>query len=577
MCGISGIVGTGWQKAQLDAMVAALHHRGPDNSGTWVDPSGTAGLGHDRLSIIDLSNTGYQPMRNGRGDLWIIFNGELYNYLELRAELADYPYISHTDTEVALAAYERWGDACLERFIGMFAFAVWDTRRQRLFAARDRFGVKPFYYATRPDGGLVFASEIKALHAAGVPAVPDTTAWATYLANGLYDHTPRTFWSGVQALPPGSWLAWESGQMHVERWYDLADRVTEQDCRSLAVVEEEYLALMKASVRLRFRSDVPVAINLSGGLDSSVLLGLVGAVQGADNDVKAYTFITGDPAYDETPWVREMLARTRHPSVLCQLRLEEVPALAESVQQFQDEPYSGLPTLAYASLFERARADGVIVLLDGNGMDEQWAGYDYYENVLRGQAAGVVQGTRESPIRAECLVPEFRALAEAFCSPQPFADPILNLQLRDAAYTKIPRAMRFNDRISMRVSTELREPFLDHRMVELALRQPVERKIQGGKRKWLLRRIASRLAPNGVVEEPKRPMQTPQREWLRGPLVGWADSCIQRALECTGGVWLDPEAVRQSWKAFCAGQSDNSFYVWQWITIGLMADRLTIR
>jgi asparagine synthase (glutamine-hydrolysing) len=266
-----------------------------------------------------------------------------------------------------------------------------------------------------------------------------------------------------------------------------------------------------------------------------------------------------------------MLARTLHPSIICPISSEDVPALAESVQAHEDEPFGGLPTLAYARLFEQARREGVIVLLDGQGMDEQWAGYDYYVSALAGETTGVVQGTRESPVRPESLAQEFRSLAEPLEQARPFPDALRNTQYRDARYTKIPRALRFNDRASMRSSTELREPFLDHRLFELALRQPPERKIAGDTRKWLLREIARELLPGGVVEAPKRPLQTPQREWLRGPLRGWASELIEHSLDRHGGAWLDANVVRSEWQKFLRAESDNSFYVWQWISLGLLS------
>ena len=574
MCGISGWAGKGWKRDHLNAMVAALSHRGPDDTGFYIASSGTVGLGHNRLSILDLSAAGHQPMTDFTGKLHLVFNGEIYNYLELRAELPNYPYQSQTDSEVLLAAYQCWGEACLEHFVGMFAFILWDESNHRLFAARDRFGIKPLFYHLKPDGDLLLASEIKALHAAGVDPDPDPVAWATYLADGLYHHSERTFWAGVKSLLPGGKLTWQDGKLTVSSWYYLADKVAETDTRPADTVMEEYLALLEQSVAFRFRSDVPVGINLSGGLDSSVLLSLVHQIQGPESDVKAFTFVTGDPAYDETPWVQQMLAQTRHPSILCQLTAGDVAALAESVQYYEDEPFGGVPTLAYARLFERARAEGVIVLLDGNGMDEQWAGYDYYQSALQGKAAGLVQGTKESPVRSECLIPDFAAQAEKFSFPLASPDPVRNLQVRDIVYTKIPRATRFNDRISMRVATELREPFLDHRLVELALRQPVERKIQGETRKYLLRKLAACLAPAGVVEAPKRPLQTPQREWLRGPLATWTETQIETAIHAYGDTWLDADAVRIAWQDYLRGGSDNSFYVWQWVSLGLLAGRM---
>ncbi|HEX5715284.1 MAG TPA: asparagine synthase (glutamine-hydrolyzing) [Thermoanaerobaculia bacterium] len=562
MCGIAGIFGR--DASGLEAMVAALGHRGPDGRGVHLDGADAA-LGHTRLSIIDLSDDGLQPMSDPSGRWWIVFNGEIYNYLELRAELAgSWEFRTRTDTEVLLAACAVWGAGCLDRLLGMFAFLVWDARERRLFAARDRFGVKPLYYH-EADGALRLASEIKALHAAGVAARPDVASWASYLAHGLQDHSEKTFWESVRSLLPGHFLTWKDGKTSISRWYDLAGRVgTEPDPRTDAEVREEYRSLLEESVCLRFRSDVPVGINLSGGLDSSTLLGLVQQVQGSESDIYAFTFVTGDPAYDELPWVEQMLARTRHPLIVCPLSSGEVPELAESVARSEDEPFGGLPTLAYARLFERAREAGVFVLLDGQGMDEQWAGYDYYRTAVNGSAP-LIQGSQQSPVRPGCLAPELRALA--WQPPAPFPDSLRNLQYRDICFTKIPRALRFNDRVSMRSSTELREPFLDHRLVELALRQPPLRKIRDGQQKWMLRSLLGELLPKGVVEAPKRPLQTPQREWLRGPLRGWAAARIERAL---GSGWLDAEAVRCEWRAYCAGEGDNSFFVWQWISLGLL-------
>lgn len=564
MCGIVAIVGAPGH--EIDRMVERLHHRGPDAHGVHRDPAGVA-LGHTRLAIVDLSAAGVQPMATADQRLWIVFNGEVYNHVELRAELEGFPFRTHTDTEVVLAAYERWGDACLDRLLGMFAFVLWDARERRVVAARDRFGVKPLYRARRADGAVILASEIKAIHAAGVPAVPDPTTWATYLATGLYDHGERTFWSGIEAVPAGGIVTWHLGGDPVtRRWYDLAERVgPDLDTRDETTVREQYAELLDQSVRLRFRADVPVGINLSGGLDSSLLLGLVHRVQGADSAVKVFTFVTGDPAYDELPWVEQMLARTRHPLLTCKLTAEEVPELAAHILAAQDEPYGGLPTLAYAKVFQRAREEGVPVLLDGQGIDEQWAGYDYYR--AEGPAP-TVQGARDPSVRTELLDAAFAATAARPAMREPFPDRLRNLQYRDAIYTKIPRALRFNDRVSMASSTELREPFLDHRLFELAMRQPSDRKIRDGQGKRLVRDLAATLLPDGVRTAPKRPLQTPQREWLRGPLRGWADACINEAVRAFP-AWLDARRALEAWHTYAAGAGDNSFWVWQLITLGM--------
>ncbi|MGE3520999.1 MAG: asparagine synthase (glutamine-hydrolyzing) [Vicinamibacterales bacterium] len=572
---MAGAFGEGPLGEITQAMTRSLQHRGPDGSGFYADAAGGAALGHTRLSIIDLSPAGAQPMVSASGRYWIAFNGEVYNYVELRQELRAYPFRTRTDTEVVLAAYERWGAACLDRFIGMFALLIWDTEQRRLFAARDRFGVKPLYYYRTADALLV-ASEIKALHASGAPAEPDPVSWATYLSTGLHDHSPATFWRDIHNLPAGHAMEWQDGRLTIRKWYDLAARCGDAvDDRPVSDVHDEYLALLAESVRLRFRADVPVGICLSGGLDSSALLAAVQQVQGREANVAAFTFTAGDDRYDELPWVRQMLAHTRHPLVECRLAVADVPRLAESVAAAEDEPFGGLPTLAYARLFEQAREHGAIVLLDGQGMDEQWAGYEYYRSSHGSPAHAPVQGTSRSPYRPDCLAPEFRALAAEWSPPRPFADRLRDLQLRDALFTKLPRALRFSDRASMRSSVELREPFLDHRMFELALRQPTERKIQGDTGKWLLRHMLARLVPEGVVTAPKRPLQTPQREWLQGPLHTWAADMVDSALRSFAG-WFDEEAVRRALHEYGAAGGESSVHVWQWIGLALL-NRVRLR
>ena len=239
------------------------------------------------------------------------------------------------------------------------------------------------------------------------------------------------------------------------------------------------------------------------------------------------------------------------------------------MQYHQDEPFGGLPTLAYAKVFEAAKENGVTVLLDGNGMDEQWAGYDYYQPDMNGSEPSLIQGTKEKPVRPDCLNLEFRKLAEPLPLPNVFSDLLRNLQYRDTRFTKIPRAMRFNDRISMRSSTELREPFLDHRLFELAMRQSPTRKIDNGIRKKMLREISQRFLPSAVSAAPKRAVQTPQREWLRGSLREWARERIDSALVGPHGKYLDKKKVNNSLESYFRGESDNSFYIWQWISMGL--------
>lgn len=572
MCGIAAIAG--WRggleelRRRLCAMNEAQRHRGPDGEGVWLEAKGRVGLGHRRLKILDLSEAGAQPMASRDGRLVVSYNGEIYNYRELRAELGESDFRSQTDTEVLLAAWAKWGEGALERLVGMFAFVLWDGQAGRLYAARDRFGVKPLCWGRLQGGAVALASEARAIHAAGLEQRADEAAWAAALAYGYSDGWERTFWEGVRQVPAGFLLEWDGGKVSLRRWYDFAARAAEEDGRPEEDVQEEYEALLVESVRLRFRSDVDVGVNLSGGVDSSALAGLLWEVEEARGGVRAFTFTTGDPRYDETPWVRAVLERTKHELVECRLSAEDVPGLAERIFQAAEGPYGGLPTVAYANLFLRARAMGTYVLLDGQGMDEQWAGYDYYQKAAGDGAGLTVQGSTDRATRPECLTPEFRKKAAEAKVEERFHDPLRQMQYRDSFFAKIPRALRYNDRISMMASCELREPFLDHRLFELAFRQPRERKIRDGQGKWMLREIVRRLLPAGVRLAPKRPVQTPQREWLRGPLREWAEAWIGRSRELG---WFNPAAVRREWQRFLAGGSDNSAYVWQWICAGMLA------
>lgn len=561
MCGIFGWVGD-WEEKKGRHATQSMRHRGPDSWGVATAPS-TVFLGHCRLSIIDLSPAGHQPMLDAYGRYQLVFNGEIYNYQELYTELKPhYPFKSRSDSEVLLAAYHHWGEACLDRLLGMFAFAIWDSKAQRLFAARDRFGVKPFYYFQ--DGKtLIFASEIKALHRAGVPRVADATTWKNYLSQGVSDFWDRTFWLGIRPLPPGHFLSFCQEQLRVSQWYALDQRVADEiDSRAAHVVMAEYQDLLEESIRLRFRSDVEVGVSLSGGLDSSLLLGLI--ARGSKRHLHAFTFGCNDPDYDEWPFVEAALHPFGHQGHSCVLEAEQVPAFAFQMSSFQDEPYGGIPTLAYVRLFQNVRTAGIKVILDGQGMDEQWAGYDYYHN----QSGALIQGTRRS-IQPLWLKTD---PVDKLEFPQPFKSHLRNLQFRDLFFTKLQRALRFNDRASMASSCELREPFLDHRLVELAMRQPDDRKIRNGTGKWLLRQIAEPYLPNGFAQIPKRPVQTPQREWLRGPLKNWVDeclSCLPKAQEWVGLSCLDFQQLDETWRRYLAGEGDNSFMVWQWISLAL--------
>jgi len=493
----------------------------------------------------------------------MVFNGEIYNYIELKKELEQtVSFETSSDTEVLLAAYQVWGEACLSKLNGMFSFAIWDCQEQHLFAARDRFGVKPFYY-TIQDDTFYFASEIKSLFAAGIPRVPNESVWASYFAYGSYGMPDETFWEDIQQLAGGHFLTLQNNQPAIQKWYDFKTEVKKYEVNlSFETVKMGYLQLLDDSIKLRFRADVPIGFNVSGGLDSSALLALVNRLEDGEN-IEAFTFYTGDDRYDELPWVEGLIAHTKNPLTKVKLEADALAPLAEVMAIQQDEPYGGVPTVAYGELFKEASSKGVKVLLDGQGMDEQWAGYDYYTKT----SGSVIQGVSKSPFRTSVLSEDFFAKAKKPVYPTPFEDRVLDLQYRDLFYTKIPRALRFNDRVSMHYSTELREPFLDYRLVEFAFAQPLAYKIHDGIQKYVLRSIVSEYLSDSITYAPKRPLQTPQREWLAEDLKEWVTQQLEVLKDNT---WFDTEALQEEWNRYLEGDQDSSFHIWQWINTSLL-------
>lgn len=565
MCGIAGIIGEG-HKDVLHQMLHAQRHRGPDNTSIWIGEN--IALGHNRLSIIDLSEAANQPMQSGTGRYHIVFNGEIYNYKELQQQyLSDTTLRTHSDTEVLLALYEKKGIDMLPLLIGMFAFAIWDSVTETLLTVRDRFGVKPFYYSKR-DEQYFFASEIKSLWAAGVPKQTNDEVWAGFFTHGMYGQPHQTFWQHIHTLPAGFYAVFEKGsEPKLHQWYQLEDEVQHiSHAQDETEILSNYSALMNDAVALRFRADVPVGFNISGGLDSSTLLNAIHHAYPENDSINAYTFYCNDDRYDELPWVKQLIEHTRKPLRPVLLQAENIPALALEMAIQQDEPYGGIPTIAYSQIFKHARQAGVLVLLDGQGMDEAWGGYDYYYKT----GGGIIQGSNYAPVLPATLDAGFAGLATAPQYKKPFDNDLQNLQYRDIFYTKFPRALRFNDRASMLYSTELREPFLDHRLLEYAFALPKHMKYRDGNTKFGLRQLALRSMQQQLVLAPKRPLQTPQREWLRGPLQSWAEDYIRTLTGSLNNGWFNTKEIEKGWQGFLDEKTDNSFFVWQWINAAML-------
>ncbi|HKL35119.1 MAG TPA: asparagine synthase (glutamine-hydrolyzing) [Salegentibacter sp.] len=570
MCGIAGIISGKHNIGDLQDMLKLQQHRGPDHTGKYIDP-GYCALGHNRLSIIDLTAKANQPFTDNSGRYHLTFNGEIYNYIELKQKLkAYYNFKTESDTEVLMAAFIVWEKSCLNRLNGMFSFAIWDNYEKKLFAARDRFGVKPFFFS-KEDEAFYFSSEIKAIKSVLKSNSPNERVWANYFAYGSYGMPGETFYENIQQLSGGHFLEYQDGNLKLNKWYNFENSLESYShILPFEEAKKSYFEILSDSISLRFRADVPIGFNISGGVDSSLLLALVNRLHDNKN-IQAYTFYTGNENYDELAWVEKMIETTQNPLKKVKIQPTDVIENAQLLSNIQDEPYAGLPTLAYATLFEAAKIDGIKVLLDGQGMDEQWAGYDYYQT--SGNSA-TIQGTgKVNPFRRNVLKKDFSELAEKPVYPTPFNNDLQNLQYRDLFYTKIPRALRFNDRISMAYSTELREPFLDYRMVEFAFIQPKEYKISNGVQKFLIREILKEIAPKDLSYAPKRPLQTPQREWLGNELKDFTEENLEKLKYSKASEWFNFEEMQKEWRNYQNGDNQSSFHIWQWINAALLLSR----
>lgn len=567
MCGIAGIVGSS-ETAVMRRMTAAMIHRGPDDHGIRVF-QGIPGLekavlGHQRLSIIDLSEAGHQPMGNEDGTLWIVFNGEIYNFAELRIDLekAGHRFASHTDTEVVLHGYEEWGTRCVDRFVGMFAFALLDTRRGELVLVRDRLGVKPLYYV-EVNGTLAFASEIKALlEVPGVPREVDPVGLDLYLALG-YVPGPQSLFRAVRKLQPGHLLRRGRNGTHIEEYWRLprptpTDEPVEEQAR---VVRQ----LLETSVISRMVSDVPVGCLLSGGLDSSITTAMMARALGSGQRLDTFCvgYESSDSRHHEHPFAAVVATHlgTTHHEIICtnEFAVKALPRLIWHM----DEPTGDDLMAPYARVCQLARRD-VKVVLSGEGADEFMFGYRYYclENVRRW--ARLIPGPARwagREVMARMADPDsFRTRAMRSCLSGTEMDSFLEwsacldekecadlvgpafhlkghdqgARLREALgrppgggmhwapgldgrFRMVDFILNRTDKLSMAASVEAREPFLDHRLIEYMARVPVSRQIKGFEGKQLLRHAVKDLLPDAIVWRRKKPFGAPVEEWL-GPL-----------------------------------------------------------
>jgi asparagine synthase (glutamine-hydrolysing) len=578
MCGIVGALsfeGSDFTVTPpyLTRMRETMVHRGPDGDGLWISEDGAVGLGFRRLKIIDLSDRANQPMHNEDKSLWLVFNGEVYNHADIRRELEERGghrwRTDHSDTEVILHAFEQWGIDCVHRFRGMFAFALWNERRRELWLVRDRIGVKPLYYS-RNEGRFAFASEIKALlEDPGQERRVDEEALYHYLSF-LTTPAPQTLFAGIRKLRPGTWLRVSAdGKTHDHRYWDVWDHVAPLDDVPEDQIAEQLLAELRMSVKLRKVSDVPVGVFLSGGIDSSTNAALFSHGEAAPIKTFSIGYSGTHNSYrNEFPYARRMASAVGAEHHERLLDLDELIDFLPRMVRLQDEPIADPVCFPVYYVSELARQHGVIVCQVGEGADELFWGYPTWKTFLRLQRyndlpiprtfkrAGLSVlglGGRRSSKEYELLrrgaeqQPVFWSGAEAFTETQKqrLLSPRLRAELagltswdvlepirrrfEEAAWERshlnwmsyvdlnlrLPELLLMRiDKMSMGVSLEGRVPFLDHKLVELAMGIPERVKTNGGTLKYILKRAVRDLIPADLIHREKQGFGVPIHEWF---------------------------------------------------------------
>lgn len=637
MCGIAGFIGGRFDhggqgaRAVLARMTGAIAYRGPDSAGAWLEPEHKLALGHRRLAILDLSPAGEQPMTSPSGRFVTVYNGEIYNHLELRERLSG-PWHGHSDTETLLAAIEAWGiGEALKQCAGMFALALWDREERKLILARDRLGEKPLYYGWQgqgAEGAFLFGSELKAL--ARHPAFRreiDRKALALFTRFN-YVPAPHSIYAGIAKLPPGTFLTLRAGEKApvITSYWSAAEVAAAGAAAPLDIGPEEATdaldRVLSKAVSQQMISDVPIGAFLSGGVDSSTVVALMQAQ--SSRPVKSFSIGFDVAAYNEAEHAGAVARHLGTDHTELYVQPEDALAVIPSLPSIYDEPFadaSQVPTLLVSRLARRQ----VTVALSGDGGDELFAGYNRYHlaarnwariskvprPLRRAAAKGLValspeQWNKVAGVLAPILPASLRlagpgekvhkaalgmasgsadelylGLVSSWRDPgeiviggsEPETLPHETLARLDGLGT-CERMMALDmltylpddilakvDRAAMSVSLETRVPLLDHRVVELAWRLPLDLKLRGGETKWVLRQLLYRHVPRALIERPKMGFGIPIGSWLRGPLKGWAEALISER-RLAGEGYFRPEPIRAAWDAHQSGRANMQYPLW---------------
>lgn len=591
-------------------MTDALAHRGPDGEGCWINQDTTVGLGHRRLSIIDLSNAAAQPMPY-LDRYHIVHNGEIYNYIELRTELqkAGYSFRSQSDTEVILAAYDRWKEECVDHFDGMFAFAIWDEQEKKLFAARDRFGEKPFFYYSDKEQ-FIFASEMKALWATGILRRANLKMLFNFITIGYVGNPGRpdeTFFEQIKKLPPACILKYfpSAHKLEIEQYWDI-----DPDYQNKKITDQEavkqFSSLFSASVKKRSRSDVAVGTSLSGGLDSSSVVAFSNRENAANNSHKCFTAVFPGFEKDEFSFSRKIAEQYHLQHHTITANGDDLARDIEKLFYHQEEPFGSASIYAQYKVFESAKQNHVKVLLDGQGADEILAGYHKYykwywqelfhkrkllrsrelkaakrNNVLEKFSAKNVFASLFPDLAIVIL--ERQYLLHALTQ-EDLTKDFVHLQSKEAYYTTpaisslngvlyfntcthgLEELLRYADRNSMAHGREVRLPFLNHELVEFIFSLPSNFKIRNGWTKWLLRKTMENELPAAITwRKEKVGFEPPQKTWMEYPAV--QEAVFDAKKKLIAEKILKPEVLNKTIQSSSSIEANT--YDWRYFTASM--------
>ncbi len=624
MCGIAGFVTSDGlrfdDRDRLVRMRDVITHRGPDDAGEYVD--GAAGLAHRRLSIVDLA-LGHQPLSNEDGSVWVVFNGEIYNHAGIRPELeaAGHRYRTRSDTETVVHAYEQWGDACVEHFRGMFAFAIWDASRRRLLLARDRLGIKPLYW-TIAGGRLLFASEIKAILKSGLVSPEANEGAIPELLSTRYLSGAETLFKGIQRLLPGHVLVYERGNVTVRKWWDVPTGHRRVDVERLGDEEavEEFRRRLEEAVRTRLMSDVPLGMFLSGGLDSSAIAALMSRM--IDRPLQTFSVAFKQRAFSELNYARQVSTAIRADAHEIVIDDRDFFGALPKLIWHEDEPIAH-PSSVPLYFVSKLAAERVKVVLTGEGSDELLAGYGKYPRALVNWRAAMAWSVTPEPFRAfvaDRVLPQLPGRVARYAkrsflamprAPEAmFFDNFASIGLRRQATLLAPRLtasatlqtvygpsrayfdapngnsttldrllyadlktylvelLMKQDQMSMAASIESRVPFLDHHLVEFAAALRPRLKLRGFTTKWILREAVKGILPPAILTRKKMGFPVPFALWMRGSWSEMARDVLLDKRTRERGLF-HPAAVGQLLDAHVAGAAEGGDALWSLLNLEL--------